>query len=56
MILASAGSVRDAILIGVVFAVLILWLFLRNLRMTLIAAVIVPCVLGATILLLYVCT
>jgi CzcA family heavy metal efflux pump len=54
LILAAAGSVRDAILIGVVFAVLILLIFLRNLRMTLIAAVIVPCVLGATILLLYV--
>ncbi len=54
LILASAASVRDAILIGVIFAVVILWLFLRNLRMTLIAAMVVPCVLGATILLLYV--
>ena len=54
LIMASAASVRDAILIGVFCAVLILWLFLRNLRMTFIAAVIVPCVLGATILLLYV--
>jgi CzcA family heavy metal efflux pump len=54
LILASAGSVRDAIVIGVIFAVLILLIFLRNFRMTLIAAVIVPCVLGATILLLYV--
>ena len=54
LILASAASVRDAILIGVLCAVLILWLFLRNSRMTFIAAVIVPCVLGATILLLYV--
>ena len=54
LILASAASVRDAILIGVLCAVLILWLFLRNVRMTFIAAFIVPCVLGATILLLYV--
>ncbi|MCK9377602.1 MAG: efflux RND transporter permease subunit [Syntrophobacterales bacterium] len=54
LILASAASVRDAILIGILCAVLILWLFLRNVRMTFIAAVIVPCVLGATILLLYV--
>ncbi len=54
LIIASAGSVRDAIIIGVVFAVLILLIFLRNLRMTFIAAIIVPCVLGATILLLYV--
>jgi CzcA family heavy metal efflux pump len=54
LILASAGSVRDAILIGVCCAVLVLWLFLRNTRMTLIAAMIVPCVLGAAVLLLYV--
>ena len=54
LILASAGSVRDAIIIGVIFAALILLIFLRNLRMTFIAAVIVPGVLGATILLLYV--
>ena len=54
LILASASSVRDAIMIGVLFAVLILLIFLRNLRMTFIAAIIVPCVLGATILLLYV--
>jgi CzcA family heavy metal efflux pump len=53
LILASAGSVRDAIVIGVLFAVLILWLFLRNLRMTCIAAIVVPAVLGAAILLLY---
>ncbi len=53
LILASAGSVRDAILIGVCCAVLILWLFLRNARMTLIAALIVPCVLGAAVLLLF---
>jgi len=52
LILASAASVRDAILIGMLCAVLILWFFLRNLRMTFIAAVIVPCVLAATILLL----
>jgi CzcA family heavy metal efflux pump len=54
LILASAASVRDAILLGVVFAVLILWVFLRNLRMTFVAAIAVPCVLGVTILLLYV--
>jgi CzcA family heavy metal efflux pump len=52
LILASAASVWDAIIIGIFFAVLILLIFLRNLRMTFIAAMIVPCVLGATILLL----
>ena len=53
LIVASAYSVRDAILIGVLFAVFVLWLFLRNVKMTFIAAVTVPCVVAATILLLY---
>ena len=55
LILASEKSVRDSILVGVVFAILILLLFLRNLKITLIAAIAVPGVLAATILLLYVC-
>lgn len=54
LIVSSAASVRDSILIGVVFAVLILLLFLRNLKITLIAAIAVPGVLAATVLLLYV--
>ena len=54
LILASEKSVRDSILIGVVFAVLILLVFLRNLKVTLIAAHVVPGVLAATILLLFV--
>ncbi len=54
LILSSAASVRDSILVGVVFAVMILLLFLRNLKVTLIAAHVVPGVLAATILLLYV--
>ena len=53
LIVASAYSVRDAIIIGVLFAVFVLWLFLRNIKMTFIAAVTVPCVVAATILLLY---
>jgi len=53
LIIASAYSVRDAIIIGVLFAVFVLWLFLRNVKMTFIAAVTVPCVVAATILLLY---
>ena len=52
LILASARSVRDSILIGVGLAVLVLWVFLRNLRVTLIATVTVPAVLAATLLLL----
>jgi len=54
LIISSATSVRDAILIGIVLAALILWLFLRNLKITLIAIISVPSVLAATILLLYV--
>jgi CzcA family heavy metal efflux pump len=54
LILASEKSVRDSIVIGVVFAVLILLVFLRNVKVTLIAAHVVPGVLAATILLLFV--
>ena len=52
LILASAGSVRDAILIGVMLSALILLLFLRNLKITLISIISVPSVLAATVLLL----
>ena len=54
LIVASETSVRDSILVGVVFAVIILLVFLRNLKVTLIAAQVVPGVLAATVLLLYV--
>src|SRR4029078_2592843 len=52
LILASATSVRDAVLIGVALAALVLLLFLRNWRITLIAALTVPIVLGITAMLL----
>ncbi|HSV14364.1 MAG TPA: efflux RND transporter permease subunit, partial [Tepidisphaeraceae bacterium] len=54
LITQSATSVRDAVLLGVALAALVLLLFLRNLRMTLIAALAVPLVLAITALLLYV--
>ncbi len=54
LILASEKSVRDSILVGIVFAMLILLFFLRNFKVTLIAALVVPGVLAATVLLLYV--
>ena len=54
LILASAASVRDAVVIGVLLAAVILLLFLRNIRITLIAIVSVPAVLSTTILLLFV--
>ena len=54
LVVDSAASVRDAILIGVVLAALVLWLFLRNLKITLIAVLVVPATLAATVVLLYV--
>ncbi|MCP5201120.1 MAG: efflux RND transporter permease subunit [Gammaproteobacteria bacterium] len=52
LITAAATSVRDAIAIGVVLAALVLLVFLRSLRITLIAAIVVPAVLATTMLLL----
>lgn len=54
LITGAALSVRDAILIGALLAAVILLLFLRNLRVTLIIAIALPGVLAATVLLLYV--
>ncbi len=54
LILSSAASVRDAILLGILLSAFILLLFLRSARITLIAIVSVPSVLAVTILLLYV--
>ena len=48
----AAASVRDAILIGVVLAGLVLFVFLRNTRVILIALIVVPAVLAITVLLL----
>ena len=52
LILTSADTTRDMVVIGVVLAALVLLLFLRNLRVTFIAAITVPMVLAATVLLL----
>ena len=52
LVTAAATSVRDAILIGIVLAGLILFLFLRNTRVILIALIVVPSVLAITMLLL----
>ncbi len=53
LILASAVSVRDAVIVGVLLAIVVLLVFLRNWKITLIAALCVPAVLSVTILLLY---
>jgi multidrug efflux pump subunit AcrB len=52
LVIQSAGSVRDAVLIGLVLAALVLMLFLRSLRVTLIAVLVVPATLAAAMLLL----
>src|SRR5439155_8917647 len=53
LITASAHSVRDSVLVGVALAAIVLLLFLRNWRITLVAAMTVPVVLAITALLLY---
>jgi multidrug efflux pump subunit AcrB len=52
LITASARSVRESVLIGVILAAVVLLLFLRNWRITLVAALTVPVVLTITALLL----
>jgi CzcA family heavy metal efflux pump len=53
LVAASARSVRDAIVIGVVLAALILLVFLRSFRITLIVIIVVPAVLAISVLVLY---
>ncbi|MDE2002437.1 MAG: efflux RND transporter permease subunit, partial [Betaproteobacteria bacterium] len=48
----SAKSVRDAILIGIVLAAVVLFVFLRNYKITIISILVVPTVLATTITLL----
>src|SRR5438132_6057813 len=54
LIVASEHSTRDAILIGMVLAAIVLLIFLRDWKVMLIAILTVPAVLAATIVLLYV--
>lgn len=52
LIVSSAASVRDAVIAGVILAAIILFMFLRNFRVTLIASISLPMVLASTVLLL----
>jgi CzcA family heavy metal efflux pump len=52
LIQSSASSVRDAILIGVILAGAVLFLFLRNARIMLVTLIIVPCVIAISVLLM----
>lgn len=54
LVLASEKSVRDAIVIGAIFAAVVLFLFLWDWRVTLIIALMLPAVLAAAVLLLHV--
>lgn len=52
LVTGAAGSVRDAILVGIVLAGLVLFVFLRNTRVIVVALIVVPAVLAMTVLLL----
>ncbi|OQK18550.1 transporter [Methyloprofundus sedimenti] len=52
LIVASALSVREALLIGLGLAIVTLLVFLRNIKVTLIAAITVPMALSATVLII----
>ena len=52
LVLAAASSVRDAIIIGVVLATLVVLIFLRNLRVTLVVMLVVPASMAASVLVL----
>lgn len=52
LVLSSAASVRDAVLIGIALSAMVLLLFLRNLKVTLVAILVVPAVLASTVVLL----
>jgi multidrug efflux pump subunit AcrB len=52
LVTAAAHSVRDSILIGALLAAAVLFMFLRDLRLTLVVAIVLPAVLAITSLLL----
>ncbi len=53
LVVSTANSVRDAILLGAVLAGLVLFLFLRSARLMAITAAVLPAVLAATCLILF---
>jgi multidrug efflux pump subunit AcrB len=50
LIVASQKSLRDAIIVGALLALGVIFCFLRNLRMTLVAAVVIPAAMAIAIL------
>jgi CzcA family heavy metal efflux pump len=53
LVRAAVGSVRDAILIGLVLSVLIMWGFLRSWGTTLVATVVIPVTILVTMLVMW---
>jgi CzcA family heavy metal efflux pump len=53
LVAASQSSLRDAILLGALLAVLVILLFLRSLRMTLVAAIVIPIAMAITVFLIH---
>ncbi|HEY5341893.1 MAG TPA: efflux RND transporter permease subunit, partial [Candidatus Aquilonibacter sp.] len=49
LVKASQSSLRDAILIGALLAILVIFIFLRNVRMTLVAAIVIPIAMSIAI-------
>ncbi len=49
LIVESQNSLRDAILLGAVLAVLVILLFLRNMRITLVSAIVIPIAMSIAI-------
>ncbi|HXQ41293.1 MAG TPA: efflux RND transporter permease subunit [Candidatus Udaeobacter sp.] len=52
LIVASQQSLRDAILLGALIALLVIYVFLRGLGMTLVAAAVIPVAIAITILII----
>lgn len=52
LVVESQASLRDAILIGAVLAILVIFVFLRNLRMTLVAAIVIPIAMAIAVFLM----
>ncbi|MBV9270037.1 MAG: efflux RND transporter permease subunit, partial [Candidatus Eremiobacteraeota bacterium] len=54
LIVDSQRSLRDAILLGALLAILVIWFFLRDWRMTLVAALIIPIAMAISIFAMHV--
>lgn len=53
LVVESQKSLRDAILLGALLAILVIWFFLRDFRMTLVAALIIPIAIAVTIFVMH---